>query len=199
MTSTLDFQQMSIDQVVAAFTTRYTREQIAAACRKWGSQLWLPSAWGIDGAKLLWALSGCESSFGANCAPRHEMAYCTGGYSTNPEVRSLTAKYGHAAHCSFGPWQTLLVNVEKYDSVGKLLVASEVSPDEMMDCDQACQRAAEFINNCILRREGARTVGEIADAYNSGDWRDRIVPVPYIAMCEKYYDAAAADMPPVAA
>lgn len=187
MTPAISIRQMSIAEVVAAYTVRFTREQIAAACRKWGSKLWLPSGSDIDGARLLWAISGCESSFGANCAPRHEEAYCTGGYSRNPEVIALTAQYGHAAHCSFGPWQTLLINVESFGPGDVLLMASDVAPEEMNDCDSAAQRAAIFINHNILRREGARTVGEIADAYNSGDWRDRLVPVQYIADCDRYY------------
>lgn len=183
-----DVRAMSIDEVIAAYTVKFTPLQVANACRKWSGKLWLPEGCGIDGTHLLWAISGCESSFGVNCAPRHEEAYCTGRYSTNPEVKALTARYGHAAHCSFGPWQTLLINVECFGPGDVLLMDGDVAPEDLNDCDQACQRAVIFINHNILRREGARTVGEIADAYNSGDWRDRLVPHRYIADCERYYE-----------
>lgn len=178
--------QMSVDQVIAAYTVRYSQRQIAAACRKWGPQLWTPS--GVDGVRLFWAIAGCESSFGANCAPRHEPAYCTGQYSKSPQVRALTTQFGHAAHCSFGPWQTLLVNVERFGPGDVLLADDEVTPDDMIDCDIAARRAVDFMNQNIFRREHASTVAEIADAYNSGDWRDRIVPQQYIADCQRYYN-----------
>lgn len=187
MTPAINVRKMSIDEMVAAYTAQFKREQIAAACRKWGSKLWLPEGTALDGARVLWAISGCESSFGEDCAPRHEESYCVGRYSHNAEVKALTAQYGHAAHASFGPWQTLLINVERFGPGSVLLKATEVTPEEMIDCDNAAWRAADFINRNILRREGARTLAEIADAYNSGDWRDRIVPKQYIADCEKFY------------
>ena len=59
----------------------------------------------IDAVQMLWAFAGKESSLGANCIPRHEAGYCTDRYSEG--LRTATEHYGHAAHCSFGPWQLL--------------------------------------------------------------------------------------------
>jgi hypothetical protein len=151
----------------------YSESEIAAACWKWGKQLWVPA--GIDGPKLLFALSGCESSFGADCKPRHEMAYCTGAYSANPEVEALTRVYGCAAHCSYGPWQILLVNC-----IG-------AAPQDMLSLNRAAMETVGFINRRILKREGASTVAEVADAYNSGDWRDANKPAKYMHDCIAYY------------
>ena len=97
--------------VTAAVT--FTRDQVAAACRKFGTLLWLPAGAHIDGPRLLWAMSGNESTFGHHCTPRHEPAYCTGIYSRVSTVVALTEKYQHAAHCSYGPWQILLVNCDE--------------------------------------------------------------------------------------
>jgi hypothetical protein len=153
----------------------FTRLEVADEFRKWGTHLWVPSD--IDGPRLLWALSGCESSFGANCTPRHEAIYCTGRYSQSPEVVQLTKLYGHGAHCSYGPLQILLVNC-----IG-------ASPQDMSSLSRAVMESAGFINRRILKAQGAKTVAEIADAYNSGTWRDQIIPEKYIAYCQKYYDS----------
>ncbi len=130
----------------------------------------------IHGPRLLWALSGCESSFGLYCEPRHEEAYCTGIYSHSPQVMKLTELYGHGAHCSYGPWQIMLVNCN-----------SDAAPHDLMDISRAAMDTAVFINRRILKGEKATTVEQIADAYNSGDWRDRHVPEKYIADCLDYY------------
>lgn len=151
------------------------RDDLIVACGVWGPKLWLPG--GINGATLLWALAGNESSYGRNCAPRHEQAYCTGEYSHVQDVVVLTRQYGHAAHCSFGPWQLLLVN------------AAGASPDDLRTARGAAMATAGFLNRRILHGEGAKTIEEIADAYNSGTWRDRYVPEQYVADCVRRYRA----------
>jgi hypothetical protein len=133
----------------------YSRTEIAAVCRKYGSWLWLPK--GIDGSRVLWAMSGNESSFGEHCTPRHEGAYCTGIYSHAPEVVALTAKYGHGAHSSYGPWQILLVNC-----------TAPVAPEDMADLNRAALETVKFINRRILHEQKASTIEEIAAAWNSG-------------------------------
>lgn len=151
--------------------TRFTREEIAAACRLWGKSLWVKGL-DIDGPQLLWALAGKESSFGANCTPRHEDGYCPdahGRYSSAPIVQTLTAKFGHAAHCSYGPWQILLVNC-----------GQDADPQRFERCEYAAMKTVAHINTAILDK-GATTIEQIADAYNSGNFRDGNVPEKYIA------------------
>src|SRR5262249_16613437 len=46
---------------------RLAKEHLAALCRQHGPGLHLPA--GLDGAQLLWAFSGRESSFGARSIP----------------------------------------------------------------------------------------------------------------------------------
>ena len=90
--------------------TNFTQQEIAAQCRISGPQLiGLPA--GIDGAQLLWAISGNESSFGANCTPRHEPAYDVGGrYGSNAVMVPLLTEWGSAAACSYGPLQLMFCN-----------------------------------------------------------------------------------------
>lgn len=150
--------------------TQFTKLEIANACRTWGRSLWLKDV-NIDGAQLLWALSGNESSFGADCTPRHENGYCpeaNGRYSSAPIVQVLTARFGHAAHCSYGPWQIMLINCGK-----------DADPALFDRCEYAAMKTVAHINTAILDR-GAKTLEQIADAYNSGSFKDGNVPTEYI-------------------
>jgi hypothetical protein len=136
----------------------FTRAQVAAACRKYASMLWLPAAVDFDGARLLWAMSGNESTFGQHCTPRHEPAYCVGIYSHSPAVIALTEKYGHAAHCSYGPWQILLVNCD-----------ATATPKQMLaDIGLCAIQTVNFLNRRILHDQGAQTVEQVGIAWNSG-------------------------------
>lgn len=159
----------------------FTRDEIAAACRKWGSNLAVPE--GIDGAQLLWAISGCESSFGANCKPRHEPYYHDlAAKGTNAQLVALTKQWGCDAHSSFGPWQELLVNC-----------TPDMRPQDFADVDRAADQAVRFINRRILLLEKATTITQIAEAYNSGKWKWLAVPpgvARYAAQCEQYYTVA---------
>ena len=135
----------------------FTRNEVATACRKWSRWLWLPEGAGIDGARLLWAMSGNESTFGGHCTPRHEPAYCTGIYGTSPAVIKLTELYDHDAHCSFGPWQILLVNCEQ-----------PCAPHELASIDRAAFETVKFLNRRIFDGQRAQTVEQVGIAWNSG-------------------------------
>jgi hypothetical protein len=136
----------------------FTRAQVADACRKYGSMLWLPLGAAIDGPLLLWAMSGNESTFGAHVTPRHEPAYCTGIYSHSPGVIALTEKYSHAAHCSYGPWQILLVNCDVTATPKQLLG----------DIGLCAVQTVNFLNRRILHALGAQTIEQVGIAWNSG-------------------------------
>lgn len=156
----------------------FTRDQIADACRKWGPRLLVPA--GIDPVRLLWAISGCESSFGLNCKPRHEPYYHGLAVSgKNLQLVQLTALYGCDAHSSFGPWQILLVNCSQ-----------GTKPEDFTDIDRCAQESVTLINARIIKHESAATVAEIADAYNSGDWHDAqsAAVQRYVTDCQHYYD-----------
>lgn len=156
----------------------FSRAEIAAACRLVGPEIAFPSGCVLDGAKTLWALAGNESSFGLNCKPRHEHAYCEGIYSASPEVVALTEKFGHAAHASFGPWQLMLVNVP------------DASPDVFATAEGAARLAAQFITERLIRAQGAKNLTDISCGYNSGTVRHARpsdMPLQYIAEAMKNY------------
>src|ERR1017187_8108565 len=116
----------------------FTKQQIADQCRISGPQLvGLPS--GIDGAQLLWAMSGNESSFGANCAPRHEPAFDVGGVYA-PHMQSILAQYGSAAAYSYGPWQIMYVNAWP-----------AATPEQMSDLKVCAAVTVAFLNRLIAR------------------------------------------------
>lgn len=133
----------------------FTRLQIADACRAYGPQLTeLP--YGVDGAQLLWALAGNESSFGANCAPRHEPAYDVGGRYADAD---LLARFGRAAACSYGPWQIMFANCP-----------SHYIPEDMNDLDKAAVATVLFLNRQLnrFRPSTLRSIGAIWNGGNPG-------------------------------
>ncbi len=155
---------------------QFTQDEVAAACRRVGVSLALPAGSGLDGAKVLWALSGVETGFGLNCMPRHEKGYCTGKYSLHPTIVTLTKRWGHAAHSSFGVWQVMLGNL-----------GPNASPESFDTAVGCAEIAVTHINANILRGCTAITLAQIADAYNSGNFRDAIVPEVYIAAVARNY------------
>lgn len=139
-----------------------TRTQLIAACQRYGPLVRVPA--GIDGTRLLWGLSGNESSFGQNCAPRHEPGYCpisNGRYAAM--MTSLTNQWGCLAHMSFGCWQVMLVNCMGF------------SPLELLhDLDAQAEACVGFLNRRIFDEQHAATLAEIGDAYNHGNCRDLV-------------------------
>ncbi|HZU33730.1 MAG TPA: hypothetical protein VFB79_21630 [Candidatus Angelobacter sp.] len=147
-------------------------------CLKYGPELNAPE--GIAGPQLIWALSGNESSFGAHCPPKHEEGYCYGHKYCDA---SYSQMWGCLAHCSFSPWQIMATNARQF------------TPLELMnEPEKAIQSVVSFLNREILGRQEAKTLSQIADAYNSGNWRDNNVPAEYI---EKLHRNYLVKMPPV--
>lgn len=133
----------------------FTRLQIADACRAYGPQLTeLP--YGVDGVQLLWALSGNESSFGANCTPRYEPAYDVGGRYADAD---LLARFGRAAACSYGTWQIMFVNCPP-----------NYVPSDMNDLDKAAVATVLFLNRQLnrFRPSTLRSIGAIWNGGNPG-------------------------------
>jgi hypothetical protein len=134
----------------------FSQEQIAAQCRISGPQL-APMPVGVDGAQLLWAISGNESSFGANIAPRHEPAFDVGGiYGANPPMPALLAEYGSGAACSYGPWQLLFCNAP-----------AGYAPSDMSDLGKAAAATVAFLHRLLARWTPATLAG-IGECWNAG-------------------------------
>lgn len=136
------------------------RVALISICQQFGPLLHVPD--GLDGVKVLWALAGNESDFGTNCSPRHESGYCPiskGHYAA--AIAGLTRQFGCLAHCSFGAWQVMLCNCPGF------------TPLELLqDLDKQVQATVGFLNRAIFDGQGARSLAEIGDAFNAGNFRD---------------------------
>lgn len=134
----------------------YTKAEIANKCKKCAFQVG-PLPDGVDAAQLLWALAGVESSFGADCTPRHEPAYDVGGkYSTHAPMPTLLKMYGTAAACSYGPWQVMFVNM----SLG-------TRPAALDDLDVVASETVLHLNR-LLRHWHPSNLNEIGECWNAG-------------------------------
>lgn len=133
----------------------------------------------LDLNGVLWALGGVESSFGKFAhQPRFEKAFARGGRYFD---KDLDAKFGDASAMSYGPWQVMFVNAYR-------VTGGFVAPDELRGMTHAAQVATVlWLDNAVLDR-GARTIREIADAWNTGSHRDSILPAPeYLERVERFY------------
>jgi len=135
-------------------------EIIAALCRKHAPDLLTPAKWQgtpLDKVRLLWGLSGVESSFGLNCTPRHEPGYCYGGRYFN----TFTSKsWGCLAHCSFGPWQVMFANFP----IGVSPLSLVWETDGRVPAEVCILGAMRVLNGVIGR--GASNLSDLVIGYN---------------------------------
>ena len=134
----------------------FTQGEIAAQCKTSGPEVG-PLPAGIDGAQLLWAISGNESSFGDDCAPRHEPAFDVGGvYGDNAVMKPLLSLYGSDAAYSYGPWQILFANAP-----------AGWAPTDLEDLSKAARATVLFLNR-LLSRWHPQDLAGIGECWNAG-------------------------------
>jgi hypothetical protein len=135
----------------------FTKQQIADACRRHCVDVRSDLIPDYDAARLLWAICGNESSFGADCKPRHEPAYDVGGrYAKDARQAALLEKYGTLGACSLGPMQVMLVNAPE-----------GTAPKDFDDLDHAIA-AGVYALNRILQHRRPGSLAEIGACYNGG-------------------------------
>ena len=145
----------------------YTRRVISAQCKLSGPDIF-PLPPGIDGAQLLWAISGNESSFGSDCTPRHEPAFDVGGiYGDNAVMKPLLEKFGSAAACSYGPWQIMFCNAPP-----------GFTPDDLSRLPLVARVTVLFLNS-LLDRFHPQDLAGIGECWNAG--HTMAVPLPGVA------------------
>jgi hypothetical protein len=135
-------------------------EIIAALCRKHAPDLFAPAQWQgtpLDKVRLLWGISGVESSFGLNCNPRHEPGYCFNGRYFDPD---RTRMFGCLAHCSYGPWQVMFPHFPFGVSPLSLLWDA----DGRVAAETCLVGAVKVLNVAIAH--GAKNLSDIVIAYN---------------------------------
>jgi hypothetical protein len=142
----------------AAIVTSFAKYQIAQACRDVAPILaasGVPP--GLDPAQLFWAISGNESSFGSNCAPRYERAFDKGGvYGRTPQMLSLLAGFGSAAAYSYGPWQMMFCNAP-----------NSATPEGFSILGSAAQWSATFMARQFYRFK-PQTISDVGEIWNAG-------------------------------
>lgn len=164
---------------------------IAKLCLTYGPKLRVGQlAAPLDGARVLWALAGCESDFGVNGLPRHEPGYC---YGHTYDVPALSRRWGCAAHCSYGPWQMMFPHLDDLLPSPlrdpSLLIFPAGCADSAFEAraDYLCAAAVEFLNAEIFGRQKAATLAQVAKAWNHGNWRDSYDDSAYIGRAHKFY------------
>jgi hypothetical protein len=141
----------------------------------------------VDGSLLLWAIAGCESAFGRQREfVRAEPAYMPGGrYHRAPHLRGMYQHWGVLAASSFGSFQILFVAAAELGYSGH--------PIDLQKDETCGMWATELIKRRFIVGQGAKTLRDVLDAYNSGTYKDAGVPESYIEKAERYYVAGFPD------
>lgn len=169
-----------VDENTKELVTKFNKEDIKACIRTHMHMLILPDD--IDPFKLLWAICGEESSFGQNVKKRYEPIYGPGGkyYNQSLRIQQDYKLYGKDACSSWGPWQIM------YPTAREL--GFKKSPYELHGMEESIPYVIKYINKRAIER-GAKTVTEIADAYNTGTHRDNIHNYKYEREVKAIYDS----------
>ena len=135
----------------------------------------------FDKVAFLKALAMCESSFSRNNVPRFEPLYFKDGfyYRKSPLVRDLVEKFDRDAACSYSSFQILFVTAFEFGFKG--------NPSELKDDSIALPIVITFINKRIIRFKPNR-IEDMFDAYNSGNFKDNIIPEAYINKAMTWYN-----------
>ncbi len=133
----------------------------------------------LDPVALLKAIAYVESSYGENPFGRFEPAFYRGGRYWQKHFDILAFLYGLNVAGSFGPFQILYFTAKRFGFDG--------NPLDLQTASVSIQYVIAYINE-IIEKRGARSVEEIADAYNSGSFRDKYVPKEYIKKFMEAYN-----------
>ena len=137
-------------------------------CMIHGQGLTKKAPW-LDGVAVLAALAEVESKFGSNAVPRHEKSFHPGG---EWNVQALHDEFGCWACCAYSSWQIQFSVARELGFPGR--------PEDLQKDDTAVLWVLEYIEHRILR-PGCKTLEQLADAYNSGSFKDAFVPTKYVA------------------
>jgi len=146
---------------------------------EWAQHLKVPE--GLKPQCILWALYHCEKYNSRNRVPRFEKAYAPSGYyyTRSPEVRKEYEIWGRDAACSYSNFQILYITACELGYDG---------PPLALDRDSIAIPFVTWLLNIRIFKKGAKTPEEVADAYNSGSYKDAIEPLAYEAKFRRRYD-----------
>jgi hypothetical protein len=126
---------------------------------------------------LLQALAEIESSYGLNNKSRFEKAYAPGG-SLFKRSQLLQDVYNQAdvgdrqgIASSWGPWQIMYIVAYEMGYRGR--------PSELTYPEKVIKYVVKFLNARILKKNPT-LLEAIFDSYNSGNFKDKVIPQAYI-------------------
>jgi len=154
--------------------------------------------------RLIKAFAAQESSFGSDLGDdgmirrKIELAYAPDGkyYKRSLELQAGFAKWGVDAASSHGPWQTLWATAIRFGWPEDRQAKELGNPEENVRVfAKIVIHELKFItyhrmNGISPRYITVDPLDLLADAYNSGNARDQIIPSGYIASVCKYYELA---------
>lgn len=147
------------------------------------AQMLQPSLPFAKAAPLLKAIARVESSFGCFNIPKYERAFDFNGAYFNNEQRERWLKWGAWAACSYSSFQIMYTSAAE---LGFDKAPWNRSPADLMDDAVAIIWVIELIKKRILSK-GAQDIRQVFDAYNSGTFKDLIIPHEYIEKATKFY------------
>lgn len=162
--------------------------EVRAICQANGSQL---STVQLDGPRLLMAIAMIESSGGMNNYPNFEPYWVPAGTVftiegkiqrgrhplSNQLVVDRYADHGMASGCSFSAWQIL------YHTAADM--GFKDKPWKLWDNKVAIHWVVKRLKK--LEKQGAVSIEQFADAWNSGSFKDKIIPERYIKEVSEAY------------
>jgi hypothetical protein len=150
----------------------FNKQDVLEACTTYGPLLTVPD--GLDPVRIMGAIASNESSFGANCGPRHEPAFDTGGPYCTGFQATLVEKYGANAASSWGPWQMLFVNFH----------AADMDSIPTGTLEMFAQEFVWFFNSYVMGVRKPTTLEQIGQVYNGGHVMTNPGP-GVVAYCQK--------------
>jgi hypothetical protein len=156
----------------------------------------IPVGCSIDPKALLVAMTGNESSWGTDSAPRFEPGYYRGGaYYLKPAndwLRDLVRRYAQCAAMSWGPWQIMYPVAYELGYKG----SAHAHPWGLYEPELSLHWVIEYLNRRVFAK-GAMTVAQVGDAYNTGSCRDANHNLKYETDLEAHYAETVAALAPV--
>lgn len=174
--------------------TRMNEKELVSLIDKYAPKLKTPEH--INKKKLMWAFASNETDLGrmelrSRFEPSysgnwHRSFYKEGKSMFSRSQLAMTAwrKWGDSAAQSYGLFQIMYTT-----AIDTGVINIETPPEDLRKTETNVAVFVALINKIIRGNQGI-TIAQIADAYNSGNYGDSIIPKEYIEKLKKAYDKA---------
>lgn len=137
----------------------------------------------VPGGRLMLTIAGLESDFGNKREfVRAEKVYAPGGryYNQSLEIRQDFRRWGWLACSSFGTFQIMHPTAKE--------LGFDDHPIRLQEDTICGYWAGQLIQKRFIAHQGAKTLSDVLDAYNTGGYKDINIPAQYIAKGLIIYD-----------